>query len=474
MNDFEIVVIGGGPGGYVAAIESAKLGYKTALIEKEDLGGTCLNRGCISSKSLLKSAELADELFNKAKQKGFLIEKMTVDFNKVIENSKKNVRRLKSGLDILLSKKDITIFDGEAKFVDKDALEIKSQNDKKIIKGKNIIISTGSKPSFPSGLDPNGEIIVDSDFILNSDKLPPTICIVGGGYIGIEFAYLYSSFGVEVSIIEKEETILSSIDSEIVSELKKSYKKRGIKIYESTSIRLKNVSKFFVEVQLSSSESVKESMTKFTKHERIKFDRMLVSTGRIPNTESLNLDSVGITKDNFGFIKVDKNFKTSVDGIYAIGDVIGGLMLAHKASKEGFLLVNNVIAENKDLSHSPLIVPACIYCQPEISYIGITEDMAKIRKIKYDVVKYPFKANGKSLATDDIIGFCKLLVDENKKILGAHIIGKGATEMISEIALIMSNNLTIESITNTIHPHPTLSEVIFESALVLNNNPRNF
>jgi len=469
MSEFEIAIIGGGPGGYVAAIESAKLGYKTALIEKKDMGGTCLNRGCIPSKSLLKSAELADELFNKAKQKGFLIEKITVDFNKVIENSKRNVRRLKSGLDVLLTKKDITIFDGKARFIDKNTLEIKSQNDKKIIKTKNIVISTGSKPSFPPGLNPDGLLIVDSDFILDSDELPSNICIVGGGYIGIEFAYLYSSFGVNVSIIEKEESILSSLDADIVSELKKSYKKRGIKIYESTSIELKEIGESSVEVELLSPESNEETTTKLAK-----YDKILISTGRIPNTESLNLDSIGVLKDNFGFIKVDRNFKTSVDGIYAIGDVIGGLMLAHKASEEGSLLINDVIASNKDLPNSSLIVPACIYCQPEISYIGITEDMAKAKKIKYDTVKYPFKANGKSLATDDMVGFCKLLVDEDKKILGGHIIGRGATEMISEIALIMSNDLTIDSIIKTIHPHPTLSEIIFESALVLNNSPRNF
>ena len=237
MDDYEIVIIGGGPGGYVAAIESAKLGFKTALIEKGALGGTCLNRGCIPSKSLLKSAELADELLNKAKQKGFVFENLTFDFNKVVENSKKNVRRLKSGLTSLLSKKEITILDGQASFVDKNTLEIESQKNTQTIKGGDIIISTGSTPYFPSGLEPDGKLIVDSDYVLNATELPNKICIVGGGYIGIEFAYLYSSFGVEVAIIESEESILSSIDSEISLELKKAFKKRGIKIYESSSIK---------------------------------------------------------------------------------------------------------------------------------------------------------------------------------------------------------------------------------------------
>jgi len=464
MDNYEIVIIGGGPGGYVAAIESAKLGFKTALIEREALGGTCLNRGCIPSKSLLKSAELADELLNKAKQKGFLFENLTFDFNKVVENSKKNVRRLKSGLTSLLSKKEITILDGQASFTGKDTLEIKSQEVTTTIKAANIIISTGSTPYFPSGLEPDGRLVVDSDYVLNADELPKKICIVGGGYIGIEFAYLYSSFGVDVSIIESEESILGSIDSEISLELKKAYKKRGIKLYESSSIKELKKNADDVDIKLSNADSdIIESV-----------DKVLVSTGRMPNTKSLNLDLAEISTDKFGFIKVDKNFKTNVKNAYAIGDVIGGSMLAHKASEEGYLLINEVIKEGKDLSDKHLIVPSCIYCQPEISYVGITEDMAKIKKITHDVVKYPFKANGKALASDDVTGFCKLLVGKDKKILGAHIIGKGATEMISEIALVMSNDLTIESITNTIHPHPTLSEIVLESALVLNNSPRNY
>ena len=302
MDDYEIVIIGGGPGGYVAAIESAKLGFKTALIEKGALGGTCLNRGCIPSKSLLKSAELADELLNKAKQKGFVFENLTFDFNKVVENSKKNVRRLKSGLTSLLSKKEITILDGQASFVDKNTLEIESQKNTQTIKGGDIIISTGSTPYFPSGLEPDGKLIVDSDYVLNATELPNKICIVGGGYIGIEFAYLYSSFGVEVAIIESEESILSSIDSEISLELKKAFKKRGIKIYESSSIKELKKGSDNVDIELSNIDSdIIKSV-----------DKVLISTGRIPNTKSLNLDLAGILTDKFGFIKVDKNFKTNI------------------------------------------------------------------------------------------------------------------------------------------------------------------
>ena len=465
MDDFDIVVIGGGPGGYVAAIESARLGFNTALIEKDTLGGTCLNRGCIPSKSLLKSAEIADELLNKSKKRGFNFDNLTFDYKKIVQHSKTTVRRLKSGLNTLLSNKDISILEGHAKFKDSNTLEIESSDSTtSLVSAKQIIISTGSTPYFPEDLKPDGELIVDSDYVLNSDTLPNKICIIGGGYIGIEFAYFYSSFGIEVSIVESEESILSSLDSEISIELKKSYEKRGIKIFESSAVKEIINQDSMANIILSNQESdIIENV-----------DKVLVSTGRIPNTSGLNLKSAGVKTDKFGFIKVDNNFRTNIDNIFAIGDVIGGLMLAHKASEEGFLLINEVININKDLSDKPLVVPACIYCQPEISYIGITEDLAKTKKIPYKVGKYPFKANGKSLAGDETLGFCKILADKNDKILGAHIIGKGATEMISEISLIMSNNLSLKSITNTIHPHPTLSEIIFESTHILNKTPRNY
>ena len=466
MEVFDVVIIGGGPGGYVAAIEATRLGLKTALIEKDSLGGTCLNRGCIPSKSLLKSAEIADELLNKSKKRGFNFDNLSFDYQKILQNSKTTVRRLKSGLNTLLSNKGINIIEGEASFQDSSTLKIKSKDSKnEIIKAKNIIVSTGSTPFFPKELEPDGKLIIDSDYVLESEELPKKICIVGGGYIGIEFAYFYSSFDVEVLLIESEESILPAIDSEISIELKKSYEKRGIKIFESSFVKeiFKNDST--ASIVLSNPEST-------TTIDKV--DKILISTGRIPNTQNLNLESAGVKIDQFGFIKVDENFRTNINNIYAIGDVIGGLMLAHKASEEAFLLINKVIDKGEDLSQKSLIVPACIYCQPEISYVGITEDLAKIKKIPYTLAKYPFRANGKSLASDETLGFCKILIDKEDKIIGAHIIGKGATEMIAEITLVMTNNLTFKALSDTIHPHPTLSEILFETSHILNKTPRNF
>ncbi len=460
MFEYDIAIIGAGPGGYVAAIESSRLGLKTALIEKQSLGGTCLNNGCIPSKSLLKSAEIADLLTNKAKKRGFLFENLAYDYELIIENSKKNTKRLKSGLTSLLNKKDIDIFNGEASFINKNEVEIKQANDTIKISSENIVISTGSKPFFPNNLAPDGVNIVDSDFVLTSKELPEKICILGGGYIGIEFAYLYNSFNVDVTIIESANSILGFLDTEIVEELKKSYTKKGIKIHESTTISKIKKSEKNLKINVTNSEGEFEIDTQL----------LLLSTGRIPNTDNLNLSKCAVKKDKFGFIKVNNSYQTNIENIFAIGDVIGGSMLAHKASEEGSQVINQI--QKKSINDN-FIVPACIYCQPEIAYVGITEETAVEKKIDYKVSKYPFKANGKSLADDNVNGFCKIITDKDDTILGAHIIGKGCTEMISEITLVMQNKLSIESVINTIHPHPTLSEIFLEASLNVKNKGRN-
>lgn len=461
MFDYEVAIIGGGPGGYVAAIEASRKGLKTALIEKKYLGGTCLNNGCIPSKSLLKSAEIADLLRNKAKKRGFSFEKLIYDYEQILENSKKNTKRLKSGLTNLLSKKDISIFDGEASFINKNEINIKNQNKDIRISAEKIIISTGSKPFYPDKIKPNNKRIIDSDFVLNSKELPSSICILGGGYIGIEFAYLYNSFGVDVTIVESAASILNFVDNEIVAELKKNYIKNGIKIFESTKINKIKETNDYISISLSNPDDEVEIHT----------DLLLLSTGRIPNTDNLKLKNSKVKTDSFGFIKVDNNYLTNIDNIYAIGDVIGGSMLAHKASEEGSRVIDGIT--NPNVIQEECIVPACIYCQPEIAYVGLTEENLIDMKIDYKISKYPFKANGKSLADDNVNGFCKLLSDQNEKILGAHIIGKGCSEMISEITLVMQNKLQLESVINTIHPHPTLSEIFLEASLNLKDKGRN-
>ena len=458
--DYEICIIGGGPSGYVAAIEAKRRGLTVAIIDQNELGGTCLNNGCIPSKSLLKAAEFYQDLSNNVEKKGFSFQNLSFDYELIVSNSKKNIKRLKSGLENLIKKKEIAVVYGNAKFIDSNSIQVINNNKDIIINSKNFIIATGSKPYYPDGFNKDGKRIIDSDDILNESNLPNSICIIGGGYIGLEFAYLYNTFGVDVTILESQNSIISNTDTEIVSLLKKDFLKQGIKIYEDILIKnvIKNSNYVMLEVEGGSLNK-----------NNLKFDKILISTGRIPNTSELSLDLINVEMDTNGYIKT-KNFQTSVKNIYAIGDTIMGPMLAHKASDDGFKVLKSIFNENSTET-SP--IPSCIYCQPEIASIGYTEDYLKKENIKYKKSSFPFKANGKALAQNQVQGLCKILVNQEGKILGAHIIGKGATEMISEISLAMTNNLTIDKIAKTIHPHPTLSEIIHECSLELSNIGRH-
>jgi len=456
--DYEICIIGGGPSGYVAAIEAKRRGLSVVIIDQNELGGTCLNNGCIPSKSLLKAAEFYQDLSNNPEKKGFSFQNLSFDYELILNNSKKNIKRLKSGLENLIKKKEITVIYGSAKFINSNSIQIINEDKKTIINSKNFIIATGSKPYYPKGFDKDGNTIIDSDDLLKESSLPNSICIIGGGYIGLEFAYLYNTFGVDVTVLENQKSIISNMDTEIVSLLKKDFIKYGIKIYEDTFIKniLKNSNSVTIEIEGENKKN-------------LEFDKILISTGRVPNTSNLNLDFLKLEMNTKGYIKT-KDFQTSIKNIYAIGDTILGPMLAHKASDDGFEVIKSIL--NEDLSqHSP--IPSCIYCQPEIASIGYTEDHLKQENIKYKKSSFPFKANGKALAQNQVQGLCKILINYEGKILGAHIIGKGATEMISEISLAMANNLTIDKIAKTIHPHPTLSEIIHECSLELSDIGRH-
>ena len=456
--DYEICIIGGGPSGYVAAIEAKRRGLTVVIIDQNELGGTCLNNGCIPSKSLLKSAEFYQDLSNNPEKKGFSFQNLSFDYELILNNSKKNIKRLKSGLENLIKKKEINVVYGSAKFINSNSIRIINEDKKTIINSKNFIIATGSKPYYPKGFDKDGKTIIDSDDLLNESSLPNSICIIGGGYIGLEFAYLYNTFGVDVTVLENQKSIISNMDTEIVSLLKKDFLKYGIKIYEDTLIKniLKNSNSVTIEIEGENKNN-------------LEFDKILISTGRIPNTSDLNLDFLKVEMNTKGYIKT-KNFQTSIKNIYAIGDTITGPMLAHKASDDGFEVIKSIL--NEELSQQNPI-PSCIYCQPEIASIGYTEDYLIQENIKYKKSSFPFKANGKALAQNQVQGLCKILINYEGKILGAHIIGKGATEMISEISLAMANNLTIDKIARTIHPHPTLSEIIHECSLELSDIGRH-
>ena len=458
-NDFDITILGGGPGGYTAAIEAERMGLKVLLVDNNKIGGTCLHNGCIPTKSLLKSAELYCEIKNSL-NKSITSEDLNFDFDTIIENSKKNVKRLSSGVEHLISSKEIEYVNGFGFFKDKHTLIVSEKNSKIEIKSDKFIIATGSKPYHPSKFKPDNINIYDSDGILSIKKCPESILIIGGGYIGIEFAYFFNSYGSKVTIVENQKSILGNLDSDLLVDFKKNFKRQGIKILENANIKEIYENDSNLRVEIKCDEDIIDS----------NFENILVATGRIPNTKDINLEKIGVILDDRGFIKINEKYQSNIDNIYAIGDVTGGKMLAHRASDDGMKIINSIY-KNEIFSIS--YIPSCIYCQPEIASVGLTEEEIMSSGIEYNKSISNFKGNGKSIAQGEVRGFCKIMVDKNLQILGAHIIGKGATEMISELNLVMSNNLTINEIIKTIHPHPTLSEIIFECCLNLIGRTRH-
>ena len=432
MNNFDVCIIGGGPGGYTAAIEAERKGLRVLLVEKKSLGGTCLNLGCIPTKSLLKSAELYSDIL-KNQNKLFNISNLSINFDEIIKNSQKNIKRLLSGLEYLINNKKEEVYSSDI-----------------------FIISTGSIPKNPKNIIPDNNIIYDSDGILQLSNLPKNILIVGGGYIGIEFAFFFNSLGSEVTIVEDQKSILSVMDTEIINELKKNFKGKGIKIEENSKVSINKINKDHIDVNINNSKFF--------------YEKILVATGRQPLTEGLDIELLDIKLNNKNFIITDSNYKTNIENIFAIGDVTEGPMLAHRASFDGFRIIDNIYS---DKINTKISVPSCVYCQPEIATIGSTEDSLLENQINFKKAITPFKSNGKSIAQGENRGFCKIMVDKEFKILGAHIIGKGATEMISELNILMSNDLSIESIINTVYPHPTLSEIIYECCLQLIGRERH-
>jgi len=455
MNNFDVCIIGGGPGGYTAAIEAERKGLRVLLVEKKSLGGTCLNLGCIPTKSLLKSAELYSDIL-KNQNKLFNISNLSINFDEIIKNSQKNIRRLLSGLEYLINNKKITYINGNAKFKDKKTIKVLYNKKEEIYNSDIFIISTGSIPKNPKNIMPDNNIIYDSDGILQLSNLPKSILIVGGGYIGIEFAFFFNSLGSEVTIVEDQKSILSVMDTEIINELKKNFKGKGIKIEENSKVSINKKNENHIDVNINNSKFF--------------YEKILVATGRQPLTEGLDIESLDIKLNNKNFIITDSNYKTNIENIFAIGDVTEGPMLAHRASFDGFRIIDNIYG---DKINTKISVPSCVYCQPEIATIGSTEDSLLENQINFKKAITPFKSNGKSIAQGENRGFCKIMVDKEFKILGAHIIGKGATEMISELNILMSNDLSIESIINTVYPHPTLSEIIYECCLQLIGRERH-
>ena len=454
--NFDAVVIGGGPGGYVCAIRLSQLGLKTACIEsRKTLGGTCLNIGCIPSKSLLNLSENFHKAKNFAKL-GIETGNVKLNLKKMMENKDKAVSVLTKGIEFLFKKNKVSIFYGNGKILSNNEIEIiDNQNNKKKILSKKIIISTGSEAVSLPGIDFDEEKIVSSTGALRLKSVPKKLLIVGGGYIGLEMGSVWSRLGSEVQVVEYLDHITPGMDKEISNEFLKILKKQGIKFNLETKVE---------KIQKTSSGVIVETRDKNGKKDKFNSDVVLISVGRKAFTKNLNLENLGIKLDEKKRIEVNKNFQTNIPNIYAIGDVIRGPMLAHKAEEEGIAVAELISGQSGNVNYN--VIPGVIYTTPEVAYVGKTEEDLKNSKHRYKVGKFPFLANSRAKAIDEPDGFVKILADATSdKVLGVHLIGPHAGELIAEMSIAMEFGASSEDIARTCHAHPTFSEALKEAAL---------
>ena len=456
IEKFQAVVIGGGPGGYVCAIRLAQLGLKTACIESRgSLGGTCLNVGCIPSKSLLNLSEEFHNVKNLS-SKGIEIGEVKLDLSKMMKNKDKAVSILTKGVEFLLKKNKVSYFKGTGSFKSKNDILIRDNKGKEtVIQTDNTIIATGSVPLSLSGVEIDEKIIVSSTGALKLQKVPKKMIVVGGGYIGLEMGSVWSRLGAEVHVVEFLDHITPGMDKEISSEFMKILKKQGISFHMQHKVEKINKNDLGAIVSTTNNDGVKKDF---------ECDIVLISVGRKPNTYGLNLQKAGVELDEKSRVKTDKNFRTNQENIYAIGDVISGPMLAHKAEDEGIAVAENIAGQSGHVNYDT--IPGVIYTSPEVASIGKTEEQLKELNVKYKIGKFSFMANSRAKAIDDTEGFVKILADEKTdKVLGAHLIGPHAGELIGEIGVAMEFGASSEDIARTCHAHPTFSEAVKEAAL---------
>jgi len=449
---FDVTVIGGGPGGYVAAIRAAQLGMKVGLVERDRLGGICLNWGCIPSKALLKSAELYNS-FKKAGEFGFSFTDLKFDFTKIIKRSRDVADRVSKGVEYLMKKNKIEVINGTAKLTGKNSIEV-SKDGKvvDIIKTKFTLVATGGRPRSISGVAIDRKKVLTSTEAMTLPELPKSMLVIGGGAIGIEFAYFYNSLGTKVTVVEMLPSVLPKEDKEITKLLESSLKKQGIEILTNAKVESLVVGND-VTVKVSTKNGMQE----------LKGDVALMAVGVQGNVENLGLEALGVKVDK-GAILVDKFGKTSAEGIYAIGDVSGAPWLAHAASHQGIVAAEHLAGKSMH-GFDRTNIPSCTYCQPQVASVGMTEEAAIAAGHKIKVGRYPFRPLGKAMAIGETEGIVKLVFDEKYgELLGAHIIGSEATELIAELGLARALESTNEELFRTMHAHPTLSEAIMEAA----------
>jgi dihydrolipoamide dehydrogenase len=452
----DIAILGGGPGGYVAAIRAAQLGFKTVVIDKDSLGGICLNWGCIPTKSLLKNAEIFDQIKNHGEEFGIKTTGLDYDFKKIIKRSRDIADRISKNVEMLIKKNKVDRIRGFGKFTSPNQLEVYDEKKKPIetVNADKIIVATGARPRSIPSITVDKKNIITSSEAMTLENLPKELIVIGAGAIGVEFAYFYSTLGTKVTIIEMLKHILPIEDEEISVALEKSFKKRGIEILTNATVEKADVkgNKVNVTINVNGEKKI------------ISAEKVLNAIGVVGNIEGIGIEELGVQVEK-NQIKVNKEtYETNIPGIFAIGDVIGPPWLAHVASAEGIHCVEKI----KGIANPPINydnIPGCTYCQPQVASVGLTESKAKEKDYEIKVGKFPFMASGKAFAIGEREGFVKIIFDAKYgEILGGHIIGSEATEMIAEIALARSLEATGESIIKTVHAHPTLSESIMEAA----------
>ncbi len=449
---FDVTVIGSGPGGYVAAIRAAQLGMKVGLVERDKLGGICLNWGCIPSKALLKSAEVYT-MMKKSEEFGISHTGLSYDFSKIISRSRGVADRISKGVEFLMKKNKIDVISGTAKISGRNSIEVLNNGVlTETIKTKNIILATGARPRSVPGVSIDRKKIITSSEAMSLPEQPKSMIVIGGGAIGIEFAYFYNSFGTKMTVVEMLPSILPYEDKEITKLLEASLKKSGMDILTGTKVEGAKVG-----------EQVTVTVSDQNGRKDITADVALMAVGVQANSENLGLEAVGV-KTERGFISVNEFNKTNIDRIYAIGDVSGPPLLAHVASQEGLVAVDHIAGRAKH-GIDRLNIPSCTYCQPQVASVGMTEEAAVAQGYKVKVGRFPFRPLGKALAIGETEGTVKLIFDEKfGELLGAHIIGSEATEMIAELGIAKALETTWEELHNTMHAHPTLSEAVMEAA----------
>ena len=463
---FDLLVIGGGPGGYVCAIRAAQLGLKTGCIESRGtLGGTCLNVGCIPSKSLLNLSDMYKKAQKDYNNLGIEVGEVKLNLKKIMMNKSKSVQVLTKGVEFLFKKNKVTYIKGKGVLFSKNDVVVYENGKKTSYKSKNIVIATGSSSSSVPGIEINEKNIISSTGAISLEKVPKSMVVIGGGYIGLEMGSVWSRLGSDVTVIEYLDHITPGMDREVSKEFQKILTKQGIKFLLNNKV---------TKVKDDNNKVIVEFEDKNTKTKnKIECEKVLVSVGRKPYTEGLNLSKIGINKDKKGRIDVDKEFRTSIKNIFAIGDVIKGPMLAHKAEEEGIAVAEILAGQSGHVNYD--VIPGVIYTSPEVAVVGKTEEELKKLNIGYKIGKFPFMANSRAKVNNETEGFVKILADsKTDKVLGVHIIGPHSGDMIAEMAIAMEFGASSEDIARTCHAHPTHTEAIKEAALAVEKRPIHF